>query len=70
MVNSDGISGYSAITLTPPAEMSVIMQSRGKLPVPNWILAILLHSRRSVFRRLTNISLTRSLVFYTMSLNL
>src|SRR5204863_3631999 len=55
MVNSAGISGYSAITLTPPAEMSVIMQSRGKLPVPNWIFATLLHTRRSVFRRLTNI---------------
>src|SRR4051794_39841960 len=38
-VNSDGGSRCSATTLTPPSEMSVITQSRGKLPVPNCIFA-------------------------------
>jgi len=50
-VNSGGTSRCSATTLTPPAEISVIMQSRGKLPTPNWILAPRLHSRRSFLRR-------------------
>jgi hypothetical protein len=43
MVNSGGISRCSAITFTPPCDMSVIVQSRGKEPVPNWILASRLH---------------------------
>jgi len=32
----------------------VIVQSRGSEPAPDWIFAILLHERRSVLRRLTN----------------
>src|SRR5580700_6340415 len=56
MVNRAGISRYSATTLTPPFEISVIVQSRGREPAPDWIFAILLHERRSVLRRLTNIS--------------
>src|SRR5262245_56562376 len=39
--------------------MSVIWQSRGKLPVPNWIFATLLQTTRSLFRRLANISRSR-----------
>ena len=31
------------MTLTPPADTSVIMQSRGSEPVPNWIFATRLH---------------------------
>ena len=38
-VNSGGISGYSAMIFTPPSDMSVIMQSRGKPPVANCIFA-------------------------------
>jgi hypothetical protein len=54
MVNSVGTSTYSAITFTPPADTSVIMQSRGNEPVPNWIFATLLHRRRSLLRRFTS----------------
>jgi hypothetical protein len=43
MVNSEGISTYSAITLTPPSDTSVIVQSRGSELFPNWILAALVH---------------------------
>src|SRR6516164_4038779 len=57
-VNSGGSSKYSATTFTPPSEMSVTMQSRGKPPVPNWILARLLQIRRSLLRRFANISIT------------
>src|ERR1017187_5485995 len=35
MVNSGGISRYSAITFPPPSEISVTVQSRGSEPVPN-----------------------------------
>jgi len=56
-VNSGGSSKYSATTFTPPSEMSVTMQSRGKPPVPNWILARLLQIRRSLLRRFANISI-------------
>ena len=55
-VNSDGISGYSAIIFTPPSDISVIIQSRGNPPVPNWILAKFLHTRRSLLRRFANIT--------------
>jgi hypothetical protein len=48
MVNCGGISGYSAITFRPPSDMSVIVQSRGNEPVPNWIFATLLQWRRSL----------------------
>ena len=43
------------MTFTPPDEMSVIVQSRGNEPVPNWILAKLRHTRRSLWRRFANI---------------
>src|SRR5258708_7398705 len=39
--------------------MSVIVQSRDKEPVPNWIRARLLHIRRSLLRRFTNMSVLR-----------
>jgi hypothetical protein len=42
------MSTYSAMTLTPPADTSVIVQSRGNDPMPNWIFANLLHVRRSL----------------------
>jgi hypothetical protein len=42
-VNSAGISRYSAITFAPPFDTSVIVQSRGNDPVPNWIFATRLH---------------------------
>ena len=32
------------MTLTPPSEISVIVQSRGNEPVPNWIFASFLQS--------------------------
>jgi hypothetical protein len=54
MVNSAGMSTSSAISFTPPSEMSVIMQSRGNEPVPNLIRDTSLHGRRSLLRRLTN----------------
>jgi hypothetical protein len=54
-VNSGGSSRYSATTFTPPSEMSVTTQSRGKPPVPNWIFARLLQIRRSLLRRFANI---------------
>src|SRR4051794_15160948 len=57
MVNSGGMSGYSAMTFTPPAETSVIMQSRGSAPVPNWIFATRLHRRRSLLRRFASMSI-------------
>src|ERR1700756_2451735 len=57
-VNSGGGSRCSATTFTPPSEMSVITQSRGKEPVPTWIFARVLHRRRSALRRLAaNISI-------------
>src|SRR5258708_20698034 len=59
MVNSEGTSRYSAITFTPPSDTSVIVQSRGKEPVPNWILANRLHRRRSLLRRFTSMSILR-----------
>src|SRR3954466_5867525 len=61
IVKSEGMSTYSAIALTPPSEMSVIVQSRGKEPVPNWIFANRLHRRRSLLRRLASISILRPL---------
>jgi hypothetical protein len=57
IVNSEGMSRYSAITFTPPADTSVIVQSRGNEPVPNWILANRLHRRRSLLRRFTSMSI-------------
>jgi hypothetical protein len=54
MVNSGGISTCSAITFTPPSEMSVTVQSRGNEPVPTWIFAKLLHTRRSLLRLFAN----------------
>ena len=51
-VNSDGGSRCSATIFAPPSEMSVIRQSRGSPPVPNWIFARLLQTRRSLLRRL------------------
>src|ERR1700743_1696963 len=57
MVNSLGTSRCSAITFTPPVETSVMVQSRGNVPVPNWILAKLRHTRRSLERRFTNMSI-------------
>src|ERR1700739_354695 len=59
IVNSEGTSRYSAMTFTPPSDTSVIVQSRGSEPVPNWILAKLLHRRRSLFRRFINMSILR-----------
>jgi hypothetical protein len=56
MVKEGGISRYSAITFTPPSDMSVIVQSRGK-PVPSWIFARLLHGRRSLLRRFASMSI-------------
>ena len=47
------------MTFTPPADTSVIVQSRGSEPVPNWILAKLLHRRRSLLRRFINMSIIR-----------
>jgi hypothetical protein len=47
------------MTFTPPSDTSVIVQSRGKEPVPNWIFASLLHRRRSLLRRFTNMSILR-----------
>ena len=47
------------MTFTPPADTSVIMQSRGSEPVPNWIFATRLHRRRSLLRRLANMSILR-----------
>jgi hypothetical protein len=41
--------------------MSVMVQSRGSKPAPNWILARLLQSRRSLLRRFTNMSILRLL---------
>ena len=43
------------MTFRPPDEMSVMVQSRGNEPVPNWILAKLRHTRRSLWRRFANI---------------
>ena len=43
------------MTFTPPDEMSVMVQSRGNEPVPNWIFAKLRHTRRSLWRRFANI---------------
>src|SRR6476660_1483888 len=37
--------------------MSVMVQSRGREPVPTWIFAPLVHSWRSLLRRFTNIAL-------------
>jgi hypothetical protein len=45
------------MTFTPPTDMSVMVQSRGKEPVPNWIFAKLLHRRRSLLRRFANMSI-------------
>jgi len=59
------MSTYSAITLTPPSDTSVMVQSRGNEPVPNWILASRLHIRRSLLRRLANSLLRR---FINMSI--
>jgi hypothetical protein len=61
IVKSEGMSTYSAITLTPPSEMSVIVQSRGKELVPNWIFASRLQRRRSLVRRFASISILRLL---------
>src|SRR5690349_968613 len=61
IVKSEGMSTYSAMTFTPPSEMSVIVQSRGKEPFPNWIFASLLHTRRSLLRRFASISILRVL---------
>lgn len=47
------------MTFTPPADTSVIMQSRGSEPVPNWIFATRLHRRRSLLRRFANMSILR-----------
>jgi hypothetical protein len=71
-VNSGGISRYSATTFTPPSEMSVTMQSRGKPPVPNCIFARLLQIRRSLLRRFAaNISiLPRSMPTHPVSVRL
>jgi hypothetical protein len=52
-----GMSTYSAITFTPPFDTSVIVQSRGNEPFPNWIFATLLHGRRSLLRRFINMSI-------------
>jgi hypothetical protein len=41
------------MTFTPPSDMSVMVQSRGN-PVGSWILARLLHTRRSLLRRFIN----------------
>src|ERR1700692_2460495 len=57
MVNSLGTSRYSAITFTPPSDTSVITQSRGSEPVPNWIFATRLQRRRSLLRRLASMSI-------------
>jgi hypothetical protein len=38
--------------------MSVMVQSRGNVPVPNWIFAKLLHTRRSLLRRFANVSIS------------
>jgi hypothetical protein len=57
MVNSVGTSTCSAITFRPPSEMSVIVQSRGNEPVASWILARLLHGRRSLLRLFANMSI-------------
>jgi hypothetical protein len=57
MVNSGGTSRYSAMTFTPPLDTSVIVQSRGSEPVPNWIFAKLLHRRRSLLRRFINMAI-------------
>src|SRR4029078_198453 len=63
--NSDGASRCSATTLTPPSEMSVITQSRGKLPVPNCILARLLHKLRSLLRRFAaNMSISPPSIYF------
>jgi hypothetical protein len=59
MVNSVGMSRYSAISFTPPSDTSVIVQSRGNELFPNWIFATLLHRRRSVLRRFANMSILR-----------
>jgi hypothetical protein len=59
MVNSAGMSGYSAITFTPPADTSVTVQSRGNELFPNWIFATRLHGRRSLLRRFANMSILR-----------
>ena len=59
MVNSAGMSRYSAITFTPPADTSVIVQSRGNEPAANRIFATLLHRRRSLLRRFSNMSILR-----------
>src|SRR5207253_5941767 len=56
-VNSEGISGYSAMIFTPPSDMSEIMQSRGNPPVANCIFAKLLHARRSLLRRFAYMSI-------------
>jgi hypothetical protein len=49
---------YSAITLTPPCDISVIVQSRGN-PAPSWIFARLLHTCRSLLRRFANMLILR-----------
>src|SRR5215212_3154145 len=59
MVKSEGMSTYSAITFTPPSDISVIVQSRGSEPVPNWIFANRLQRRRSLVRRFASISILR-----------
>jgi hypothetical protein len=59
MVNSVGMSRYSAISFTPPSDTSVMVQSRGNELFPNWIFATRLHRRRSVLRRFANMSILR-----------
>jgi hypothetical protein len=46
---------FEIFTFTPPFDTSVIVQSRGNDPAPHWIFAILLHTRRSLFRRSADI---------------
>ena len=59
MVNSPGISGYSASTFAPPSDKSVIIQSRGNEPVPYWIFATRRPHRRSFLRRFPKVSTLR-----------
>ena len=56
-----GTSTYSAMTFTPPSDMSVIVQSRGK-PVPNWILASRPAQTAFALRRFTSMSIPSCLI--------
>src|SRR6516225_9708550 len=70
MVNCGGTSRYSATTFTPPSEISVIVQSRGSEPAPHWILAILLHTRRSLLRRSAYMSFVTHRYWFCSSVSL